>query len=208
MILQTCTVDTPIGPLVVIATERAVAGLEFGDATGRRDALARHLERQFGPHEMRGASDPAGAATRLARYFAGERGALDEQPVEIRGTAFQASVWNALRTIRAGETWSYAELAAHVGRPRAQRAVGAANGANPIALFVPCHRVIAADRTLWRLRRRARAQALAAGARGRELRRPARAGRTHAGRRLTGQSCPPYSPACALPRCSRASSTT
>lgn len=149
MILQTRTVDTPIGPLVVIANERAVLGLEFGDAPRRRDALARHLERHLGPHELRGAADPAGAATRLARYFAGERHALAEQPVEIHGTAFRAAVWRALRTIPAGEAWTYAQLASSIGNPRGQRAVGAANGANPIALFVPCHRVIAADRTLW-----------------------------------------------------------
>lgn len=149
MILQTRTVETPIGPLVVVANERAVVGLEFGDALGRRDALARHLERHLGAHELRGAADPAGAATRLARYFAGERHALAEQPVEIHGTAFRAAVWRALRTIPAGEAWTYAQLAARVGNPRALRAVGAANGANPIALFVPCHRVIASDRTLW-----------------------------------------------------------
>lgn len=149
MILAARTVDTPIGPLYVVANERAVVGLEFGDAHERRDALAKHLERWLGAHELREAADPAGAATRLARYFAGERGALDEQPVEIRGTEFQCRVWNALRGIRAGATWTYTQLAEHIGQPDARRAVGAANGANPIALFVPCHRVIAADHTLW-----------------------------------------------------------
>ena len=66
-----------------------------------------------------------------------------------RGTAFQLAVWAALRAIPAGSTLSYGALAARLGRPAAVRAVGAANGANPIALFVPCHRVIAADGTLW-----------------------------------------------------------
>lgn len=143
------TVDTPIGPLYVAADGEQVVGLEFGDAHERRDALARHLERWLGAHELREAADPGGAATRLARYFAGETGALDEQPVAIRGTEFQCKVWNALREIGAGETWTYAQLAVRVGNANAQRAVGAANGANPIALFVPCHRVIASDRTLW-----------------------------------------------------------
>lgn len=149
MTLWHCTVETPIGPLHVIANERAVVGLEFGDAHERRAALARHLERHLSPHELREAADPAGAATRLARYFAGERGALDEQPVDIHGTPFQEKVWNALREIPAGATWTYTQLAERIGQPDARRAVGAANGANPIALFVPCHRVIAADRTLW-----------------------------------------------------------
>lgn len=149
MILATRTIESPIGPLVLVASEEAVVGLEFGGARARRDALARHLERWLGPHELREAKDPGGAATSLARYFAGERGALDQQPVEIRGTEFQVRVWNALRGIPAGRTLTYSQLAEDVGRPEARRAVGAANGANPIALFVPCHRVIAADGTLW-----------------------------------------------------------
>jgi methylated-DNA-[protein]-cysteine S-methyltransferase len=149
MILAARTVESPIGPLYVVANDRSVVGLEFGDAHARRDALARHFERWLGAHEIREAADPGGAATRLERYFAGERQALDEQPVAIHGTAFQSKVWNALREIPAGTTWTYTRLAEHIGQPDARRAVGAANGANPIALFVPCHRVIAADRTLW-----------------------------------------------------------
>ncbi len=147
-ILATQTVDTPVGTVVVVATESAVVGLEFESATHRRAALARHLGRYVGLHVLRDHSDPAGAATRLAQYFGGRLGALDEQPVEIHGTEFQQEVWTTLRAIPAGETWSYAELAGRIGRPAARRAVGAANGANPVALFVPCHRVIATDRTL------------------------------------------------------------
>ena len=97
---------------------------------------------------MRESENPAGAATRLTRYFAGERRALDEQPVEIRGTEFQCRVWNALRGIRAGETWTYTQLAEHMGQPEARRAVGAANGANPIPVVVPCHRVIGSNGAL------------------------------------------------------------
>ncbi|MCC6350449.1 MAG: methylated-DNA--[protein]-cysteine S-methyltransferase [Candidatus Eisenbacteria bacterium] len=149
MTLSVCTFASPIGPLYVVANDRAVVGLEFADALARRDSLTRHLERRLGPHARREAADPAGAATRLARYFAGEKDALDEQPVGILGTEFQVRVWSALRRIPAGSTWTYSQLAAHLGRPEARRAVGAANGANPIALFVPCHRVIAADHTLW-----------------------------------------------------------
>ena len=149
MILNVRTVSTPIGPLALIAEGDALVGLEFGDALDRRDRLARSLARHLGAFETREHADPAGAASRLQRYFAGERTALAEQPVAPRGTAFQLAVWRALRDIPAGETRSYGELAAAIGRPAAVRAVGAANGANPVALFVPCHRVIAADGTLW-----------------------------------------------------------
>jgi methylated-DNA-[protein]-cysteine S-methyltransferase len=149
MILHTRTVSTPVGALVLIASGDALVGLEFGDALERRDRLARTLERHLGAFETREHADPAGAATRLERYFAGELGALSEQPVALHGTAFQLDVWAALREIPAGETRSYGEQAAAIGRPAAVRAVGAANGTNPVALFVPCHRVIAADRTLW-----------------------------------------------------------
>ncbi|HEY7724060.1 MAG TPA: methylated-DNA--[protein]-cysteine S-methyltransferase, partial [Anaeromyxobacteraceae bacterium] len=79
----------------------------------------------------------------------GERGALEEQPCELRGTPFQLRVWRTLRAIPPGSTLGYGELASRIGRPGAARAVGAANGANPIALFVPCHRVLAADGTPW-----------------------------------------------------------
>lgn len=149
MILAARTVDTPIGSIVIIANERAVLGVEFESARDRRAALARHLERYLGPYALREHEDPAGAATRLARYFRGHREALDDQGVEIHGTEFQCRVWRALREIRAGTTWSYTQLAERIGQPTARRAVGAANGANRIALFVPCHRVIAADRSPW-----------------------------------------------------------
>lgn len=149
MILHTRTVHTPIGALALIADGDALVGLEFGDALDRRDRLARSLTRHLGAFEMHEHPDPAGAASRLERYFAGERGVLSEQPVTPHGTAFQLDVWRALRDIPAGETRSYGKLAEAIGRPAAVRAVGAANGANPVALFVPCHRVIAADGTLW-----------------------------------------------------------
>ena len=149
MFLETRTLETPVGALFLAALGGALVGLEFADAHDRRGALERSLARHLGPLTMRPHGDPAGAATRLDRYFAGELVALDEQPVTTHGTAFQRSVWDALRTIPAGTTLAYAALAARIGRPAAVRAVGAANVANPVALFVPCHRVIAADGTLW-----------------------------------------------------------
>jgi len=93
-------------------------------------------------------ADPAGAVTSLNDYFRGTIGALDDIPVELKGTAFQQQVWGALRRIPAGATSSYAGLAREIGSPSAVRAVGAANGANPVAVIVPCHRVIGSNGSL------------------------------------------------------------
>jgi methylated-DNA-[protein]-cysteine S-methyltransferase len=149
MILDLTVTDTPLGPFALWAREDRLVGLALDGDSGADGALARHLARHLGAFETRAHADAAGAATRLARYFAGELAALDEQPVELLGTPFQLEVWRALRDIPAGRTWTYAGLAGRIGRPSAVRAVGAANGANPVAVFVPCHRVIAADGTLW-----------------------------------------------------------
>lgn len=148
MILERATVPTPIGPILLLAHDGRLVGLEFADRRSRCAALHRQLARALGPFDERETRDPAGAATRLRRYFAGDAGALDDQPVAWHGTPFQREVWRALRRIPAGRTRSYAEVARSIGRPRAVRAVGAANGANPIALFVPCHRVVASDGSL------------------------------------------------------------
>ncbi len=149
MILDRTVTDTPIGPLTLLAHGERLVGLGFGAGPEPDGGLMAQLARRGGPLELRPHRDAAGAASRLVRYFAGELAALDEQPVELLGTPFQIDVWGALRGIPFGRTWTYAELAARIGRPRAVRAAGAANGANPVALFVPCHRVIAADGTLW-----------------------------------------------------------
>jgi methylated-DNA-[protein]-cysteine S-methyltransferase len=84
----------------------------------------------------------------LEAYFAGDLSALDTIPVLAKGTPFQQQVWTALRTIPAGTTLSYSALAQQIGRPAAVRAVGLANGSNPIGVVVPCHRVIGANGTL------------------------------------------------------------
>lgn len=84
----------------------------------------------------------------LERYFAGEIRAIDSIPTRTAGTEFQRSVWAALRTIPAGKTWSYGDLAVRIGRPKAVRAVGLANGSNPVGLVVPCHRVIGSNGSL------------------------------------------------------------
>jgi methylated-DNA-[protein]-cysteine S-methyltransferase len=145
MTIETAVVPTPLGPVTIYAKGDALVGLEFTDRTARRRELERHLRRHLGPFETREVRDPAGARSRLEAYFAGDRAALSGQKVQMHGTPFQLAVWRELRRIAPGRTLSYAALAARLERPRAIRAVGQANGHNPVSLFVPCHRVIAAD---------------------------------------------------------------
>ena len=92
--------------------------------------------------------DPFGLTARLAAYFTGDISIIDDIPTATAGTAFQREVWRALRAIPAGTTISYGELARRIGRPNAVRAVGLANGSNPIGVVVPCHRVIGANGSL------------------------------------------------------------
>ena len=124
MILETATFRSPIGTITLLAKEQALAGLDFGDRDARVRALRRHLERWLGPFELRKTRDPAGAVSRLRAYFAGEITALDSQPVVLLGTPFQVEVWTALRTIPAGRTWSYRNLAERLGRPQAVPVIG------------------------------------------------------------------------------------
>jgi len=139
------TVDSPIGTLTVAAHGTAVCLVHFGSSSAQvRAALAKWYPGE--PAETR--SDPGGAVSTLTRYFQGDLAILDDVEVELNGTPFQQRVWNALRSVRAGTTMSYAELAAHVGTPSAVRAVGAANGANPVAIVLPCHRIIGSNGSL------------------------------------------------------------
>jgi methylated-DNA-[protein]-cysteine S-methyltransferase len=137
---------TPIGELIVVADAagrlRAIDWSEFEDRLGR--SLARH----YGAVDLCATRDPHGFTRRMARYFAGDLAAIDGLPTATNGTPFQQAVWQGLCAIPCGTTISYAELARRVGRPTAMRAVGLANGANPIGIVVPCHRVIGADGTL------------------------------------------------------------
>ena len=146
--LDAACCDSPIGPILLLAEGEALVALEFTDRSNRVSDVRARLARALGDFTDREARDPAGAVTRLGRYFAGDLAALDEQPVKLHGTAFQRRVWEALRAIPAGETRGYGELALAIGAPKASRAVGAANGSNPVAIVVPCHRVIAADGSL------------------------------------------------------------
>lgn len=146
--LQEARFESPLGEILVLADGDALVGVEFLDAEPRVSELRQRLEKVHGPMEWVAKEDPAGAVGRLRRFFAGEVGALDGQWIRTAGSEFEERVWRALRTIPVGETWSYGELAKAIGSAGAARAVGAANGRNPVPLFVPCHRVIASDGSL------------------------------------------------------------
>ena len=123
--------------------EGALCALAFDDVLPRLPWL---LERRFGPFVAAGpGARTAGIARALDAYFRGDLTGLAELAVDPGGTPFQRAVWSALRAVPAGETVSYAALARAIGRPEAARAVGAACGANPIWLAVPCHRAIGSD---------------------------------------------------------------
>lgn len=146
--LLTETLVTPIGALVVISDEsgqlRAIDWMDYDDRMRR--LLARHYGKDR--VTLTPASRLSRTASAVAAYFKGDLHAIDSLPTATDGTPFQKRVWQALREIRAGRTVSYGELAEHIGQPKAVRAVGLANGANPIGIVVPCHRVIGADGSL------------------------------------------------------------
>ena len=143
MLLIDC-VDSPIGPLTVAERAARLCLVHFG---GDGASIDEALQRWY-PGEPRVRRELPDARAMLSRYFAGDCAAIDAVRVELNGTDFQKRVWRALRRIPGGSTISYAELARRSGEPTAVRAVGAANGANPVALVVPCHRVIGSDGTL------------------------------------------------------------
>jgi methylated-DNA-[protein]-cysteine S-methyltransferase len=138
-------VETPIGAMRMMAREGVLLLLEFED-TGER--IARQMAARFPEAQILERDDPFDFVSRLSAYFAGDFHSLDDIISDGGGTAFETAVWRLLRTIPVGETWSYGQLAAALGSPGASRAVGRANALNPIAIVVPCHRVIGADGTM------------------------------------------------------------
>ncbi len=145
MLLNYDEFDSPIGRMMFASDGDAVCTLEFSDHEDRMKML---LTRRFGDVEFRHGADPMNLKAQLRDYFDGNIHALDRIPVNAGGTEFQQQVWKALRTIPAGETRSYGQLAVEVRRPKASRAVGHANSLNPVAIIVPCHRVIGASSAL------------------------------------------------------------
>ncbi len=136
------TVPTPIGPMILLARDGALLLLEFSDAEGR---VEREMKARFGDVELVPTTNPFGFSERVKNYFAGDLPAIDSIPTDGGGTDFQRRVWVELRRIPCGVTISYGELATRLGDRNAMRAVGLANGRNPIAVVVPCHRVIGAN---------------------------------------------------------------
>lgn len=134
---------TPVGDiLLVVDGEGAVRALDFGDYEPR---MRRLLRLHYGVVGLTGGRAPDAVRSAIEAYFGGDLSALDGLPIKTGGTAFQRSVWAALVQIPAGETETYSQLAARIGSPRAVRAVGLANGANPVGVIVPCHRVVGSN---------------------------------------------------------------
>jgi methylated-DNA-[protein]-cysteine S-methyltransferase len=145
---------TPIGQLIYICDSEDVSegqgALRMVDWSDHEARALRLLDIHYGKggYALTPQRDPFGLKTRLAAYFDGDIHAIDDIPTATAGTVFQREVWRALRAIPAAETISYGQLAQRIGRPRAVRAVGLANGSNPIGVVVPCHRVIGANGSL------------------------------------------------------------
>ena len=141
-------IETPTGRMrVVTDDEDRLRAVDWDDHEPRMQEL---LRRHYGASgvQLREVSPPSEAAWALLAYFDGNLDAIAELPTATNGTEFQRTVWSALRRIPAGRTVSYGTVAAQIGHPEAVRAVGLANGANPIAIVVRCHRVIGADASL------------------------------------------------------------
>ena len=146
MRLQLDRYESPLGTILLVTdTKGTLRALDFSDFESRMQRL---LTSHYGEVMLHDRSAPREIVQALDAYFSGDLGAIDSLIVETGGTSFQREVWQALRGIAPGETISYGQLAARVGRPSASRAVGAANGQNPVAIVVPCHRVIGADGSL------------------------------------------------------------
>ncbi len=145
---MTRTMPSPLGPLIMAWNENGLFALEFGD---QEERMTRFFDRHGLTTEKAHAVDHNPYTPALKRYFASngaETNALEALPVVLVGTPFQITVWNALRQIPVGTTSTYGALAASIGHPGAARAVGTANGQNPISIVVPCHRVIGASGAL------------------------------------------------------------
>ena len=139
---------TPVGELQIVADDQG--NLRTIDWTEHEARMRLLLDRYYGKgrYALRPSRNPGGLTAAMRDYFSGNVAVIETLPVKTTGTPFQRSVWQALRTIPHGTTITYAQLAARIGSPKAIRAVGLANGQNPISIVVPCHRVIGSNGTL------------------------------------------------------------
>jgi methylated-DNA-[protein]-cysteine S-methyltransferase len=138
-------IESPIGKIVLAACGGALCALDFRESS---QPVTVRLERRYGALQVSNGNGTRKFRERLVAYFRGETGALDGVAVDPGGTDFQREVWSALRRIPTGSTASYSQIAAAIGRPTAVRAVGLANARNPIALVIPCHRVVGLNGSL------------------------------------------------------------
>lgn len=144
--LLACWLETPIGPMVAIGDAYGLHLLEFFDRTGLPGEIAR-LQTRYGPIPFGHCAVLDRTRAQLSAYFADPQTPFDV-PVVQRGTAFEQQLWRHLQTIPPGQTRAYGVVAAELGRPKAVRAVGRANGANQVAVIIPCHRLVGADGAL------------------------------------------------------------
>jgi methylated-DNA-[protein]-cysteine S-methyltransferase len=139
------TIESPIGNIIIVVDEGEMCALDFA---GYEERMMKLLKRRYADVQLKQADNPQGFSDCVKNYLAGDFKSLDAIPVNTGGTLFQQQVWNALREIPTGQTFTYAELAAKIGRPKATRAVGMTNSLNPIAIVLPCHRVVGANASL------------------------------------------------------------
>ena len=138
--LQYKFIDSPVGKLALVASDQALVAILWENDDPKRVRLDESTENLYHPVLVRSEGE-------LKEYFAGRRSEFSI-PLDLRGTSFQKQVWEALLGIPFGETRAYGQLAAQLGNPKATRAIGAANGRNPISVIVPCHRVIGSSGAL------------------------------------------------------------
>ena len=156
MQLSRAFIETPIGEMITLSSDEGLCALEFTTVRGRSRGeermtrLTARLARWYPPHEIVDRESATIRRTRkwLKAYFDGITAEVGDLPLDMRGAPFERRVWQALTAIPAGETTSYGAIAAALQSPGASRAVGAANGANPVSIIVPCHRVIGASGSL------------------------------------------------------------
>lgn len=138
-------IESVLGTLLIVADGRRLCALDYADAEERMLLL---LYRRYGQYRLSEVADPNGFSSHIQAYFDGDFRGIDMIPVSLGGTDFQQQVWTALRTIPPGSVLSYGQLATKLGRPDAYRAVGMSNTLNPIAIVVPCHRLLGVNGTL------------------------------------------------------------
>ncbi|NWJ44434.1 MAG: methylated-DNA--[protein]-cysteine S-methyltransferase [Chloroflexi bacterium] len=138
-------IDSPIGEIIIVVENNRLCALDY---TGYEARMFKLLQQRYENTQLQESPDPCGFSSLLRAYLAGDFNCLNSILVNPGGTPFQQMVWAALRDIPAGEVASYGKVAAKLGKPNAARAVGLANSLNPIAIVIPCHRVIGANATL------------------------------------------------------------